>query len=272
MRDSIFVSYSRRDRSSLDELRRHLSPTSDAVRLILWDDTHISPATQWRSEIDENLSTAAAAVLLLSPAFFASDFITNYELPPLLEAAARSELRIFPVVLAACGHERVTATYQAVNDPARPLDGLDAGERRAVWDRLAEGLRAVEAEIGDEARIAAERTRLEHDVAVVPSVAAVTDKIRRASADPAFEGHEAMRENTLTFLEGQRCQAISGWLLEESKRDVQSAHRRQAIVGMLKDIAEVNERALQRATELTQQFADEALAMLKDAKHRPDHS
>lgn len=268
MRDSIFVSYSRTDRQALDELRQHLGATLDAVRVTLWDDTRISPAARWQGEIEEGLSTAAAAVLLLSPAFFASDFIANHELPVLLEAAARSELRIFPVVAATCDHGRVTAVYQAVNDPARPLDRLDAAERRTVWARLGTALQAVAAEIGDEARIAAERARLENDVVAVPAVAAVDDKMRRAGADPAFDGYETMRENTLVFLQGQRCQAVSGWLLEESKREDQSPFRRQAIVRMMKDVAAVNERALQRATELTQQFADEALAMLKEAKQQ----
>lgn len=43
-------------------------------------------------------------------------------------------------------------------------------------------------------------------------------------------------------------------------------YRSKATVRMMTGIAAANERARKRATELTQQFADNALAMLKEAK------
>ena len=49
-------------------------------------------AHQWRSEIDEAISTAAAAVLVLSLVFFALTFSAEHEFPALLAAAKRGEI------------------------------------------------------------------------------------------------------------------------------------------------------------------------------------
>ncbi|PYL62524.1 MAG: hypothetical protein DMF24_03755 [Verrucomicrobia bacterium] len=70
----------------------------NGVSLNIWSDQQIRPAGRWRKDINEALGTAAAAVLFLSPAFFESSFIREHELPAILAAAQRSELRLFAVV------------------------------------------------------------------------------------------------------------------------------------------------------------------------------
>ena len=268
MRDSIFISYSHADRPALDELLKLHPVEGQAIRLMFWDDTQIRPSARWRGEIEEALGTCAAAVLLLSRSFFASEFITKEELPALLGAAARSEIRIFPVILTECDHALVTATYQTVNNPARPLVSLDETGRRAVAERLAVMLRDVDAEVTDEQHIAAEMRRLQNDLVQTPAVMGILDKISRARVDPAFAGNERMLENTLVFLEGQRCQAAATWLMEEMNRTGLSPFRSKAIVRSMEDIARSEEKALRRATELTVEFRDDALALLKMAKEQ----
>ena len=98
MRDGIFVCYSHTDRGWLAELQQVLQSLPGAVRVSAWDDTRIAPGSRWQGEIREALDTAAAAVLLLSPAFFRSEFIAAHELPEVLGSAARGELVILPVV------------------------------------------------------------------------------------------------------------------------------------------------------------------------------
>jgi hypothetical protein len=205
-------------------------------------------------------------VLLLSPAFFRSEFIAAHELPEVLGAAARGELVILPVVLAPCTHAAVTAIYQSVNDPAVPLEALDEAGRQPVWQRLLASLTAVAAAIGDESRIGAEMIRLGNDVALSADVAHVLDKMARARADPAFDGNETMRENTLVFLEGQRCQAMATRLMEEMKRTDLEPYRSKAVVRMLEQVAKNEKIALRRATELTQEFANRTLTTLKQAR------
>ena len=266
MRDGIFVSYSHSDRDSLGQLQQVLGKVPEGIRVDLWDDTRIAPGSRWQGEIKEALDTAAAAVLLLSPAFFRSQFISDHELPEVLGAAGRGETVVLPMVLAACDHSPVTASYQSVHDPALPLDVLDEAGRNAAWQRLSACLTEVAATITDETRIGAEMLRLANDVVASPDVAHVLDKMSRAKADPAFEGNEKMRENTLVFLEGQRCQAAATWLMEEIKRTDLTPARSKAVVRMLEQVGKEQELALRRATELTQDFANQAMAMIKEAK------
>lgn len=183
-----------------------------------------------------------------------------------MAAAARGELVILPLVVAPCAHAAVTATWQSVHDPALPLESLDDAGRARVWQRLLASLSDVAASIGDEAHIGAETIRLRNDIEAFADVAHVLDKIARASVDPAFEGNERMRENTLVFLTGQRCQAMATRLMEEMKRTDLTPFRSKAVVRMLEQVSKEHEVALRRATELTQEFADQALAMLQAAK------
>ena len=54
------------------------------------------------------------------------------------------------------------------------------------------------------------------------------------------------------------------------KRPDLARHRSKAVVRMLEQVGREQEIALRRGTELTQQFADQALAMLQAAKGSGD--
>lgn len=142
-RTKVFISYSHADQEWLERLRRHLKPL---VRegLDCWDDTHIQPGEDWQREIRTALDTAQVAVLLISADFFASDFIDETELPPLLAAAQAKGVRILPVILSASRFTRnpSLAHFQAVNSPDRPLDGMSRAEQEEILDRLAQTIEA----------------------------------------------------------------------------------------------------------------------------------
>src|SRR3954469_19980803 len=120
-RTKVFISYSHADRDWLDRLKRHLKPLVREGRLECWDDTHIRPGDDWKQEIRNALDTAQVAVLLISADFFASDFIDENELPPLLAAAQENGVRILPVIISASrfARSRELARFQAVNLPDR---------------------------------------------------------------------------------------------------------------------------------------------------------
>src|SRR5512147_2257648 len=139
-RTKVFISYSRADEEWLERLKRHLKPLVRKGRLDCWDDTHIQPGDDWRQEIRAALDRAQVAVLLISADFFASDFIDENELPPLLAAAQAKGVRILPVILSASRFARNPdlARFQAVNSPDRPLDEMPRAEWEKVLDRLAQ--------------------------------------------------------------------------------------------------------------------------------------
>ena len=123
-RSGIFVSYSHADRDWLDRLRTHLAPFARDERLDLWDDTKISPGSNWAAEIDKALGEARVAVLLVSPDFLASDFVARVELPAILRRA-RSDLTVVWIPIRASAYQVTPLKeFQAAYDPHRPLATL----------------------------------------------------------------------------------------------------------------------------------------------------
>ena len=121
----IFVSYSHKDQKWMQELEITLRPMLRDGEFLLWNDSRIEAGNRWKSQIEAELSSASIAILLVSRYFFASDFIAKNELPPLLDRAARGGVRILWIAVSASDYERSKiATYQALNDPAHPLDSL----------------------------------------------------------------------------------------------------------------------------------------------------
>ncbi len=131
-RDSVFISYSRKDREWLEQLQTMLKPLVNKG-LSTWDDTVIESGAEWREEIKSALSRAKVAVLLVSHNFLASEFIAHEELPPLLEAARIEGVRILWVLISPCVHEATEISkYQAAHDIDHALTTLDTPDRQRV--------------------------------------------------------------------------------------------------------------------------------------------
>ena len=141
MRDSIFISYSHKDKRYLDEFQTMLKTYQRIGSVNAWDDTKIKAGGKWQDEIQHALTDAKAAVLLVSTHFLASDFIAQRELPPLLEAAKQDGLTVFWVCLNTCPYEKTEIfSYQSVHDLTKPLSRLSPDKRNIVWKGLCQQL------------------------------------------------------------------------------------------------------------------------------------
>ena len=139
IRTKAFISYSHKDKRYLERLRIHLTPFVRSHNIDVWDDTRIKPGQQWKNEIQQAISSARVAILLVSADFIASEFIAQDELPPLLAAAEQDGVIILYVLISTCAikHTKIDQ-YQAVNPLHKPLKRMRYDQQEEVWTHVAE--------------------------------------------------------------------------------------------------------------------------------------
>jgi uncharacterized protein YjbI with pentapeptide repeats len=133
-RNKLFISYSHEDAKWLERVRVHLKPLERDYDIEIWDDTKIRAGSDWRQEIEKAIQNAKVALLLISADFLASDFITQEELPTLLEAAKRDGARIIPLLLRPSRFKdtKSISMFQAFNSPSNTLIELKESEQERI--------------------------------------------------------------------------------------------------------------------------------------------
>ncbi|HJQ35426.1 MAG TPA: FxSxx-COOH system tetratricopeptide repeat protein [Pyrinomonadaceae bacterium] len=151
---TVFVSYAHSDNESPDPSKRWLNRLLEQLQpLVLqnrvgaWSDRQIEAGEQWDGSIKAELAAANVAVLLVSPAFLASKYIRNSELPALLMNAMNRGGTVIPVVVRPCLFAETTFKYpdpargpgelslsvfQSANSPDKPLNAMQEHEQDAV--------------------------------------------------------------------------------------------------------------------------------------------
>ena len=128
-KNSIFISYSHKDSKYLEELKRHFSAYRESLNL--WYDTKIKTGEVWEEEIKKALNEAEIAILLLSPDFFYSEFISEYEIP-LIKKKQREGLKVIIIVLSPCDIDYFSK-YQLLNSIDNPVIEMEEPARERIW-------------------------------------------------------------------------------------------------------------------------------------------
>jgi hypothetical protein len=124
LRKHVFASYSHTDRKWLERLQIHLAPYLRGEGMHLWDDTKVAAGTQWEAAIEKELAESRAAVLLVSPHFLASEYVSRVELPAIL-SRAKTDLSVLWIPIEPSAYEVTPLReIQALHDPSRPLSTL----------------------------------------------------------------------------------------------------------------------------------------------------
>jgi hypothetical protein len=139
----IFVSYSHVDRRwfvdkdqpySLIPWLQYVLRRQDVV---FWydrsDETGLQPGDRFREEIEQNIDRSEIALLLLSDAFFASDFIQAVELPRLLEREQANQIIVIPILLEPCGWLDFEFVAQRHMLPGTPTPLISYTRNDADW-------------------------------------------------------------------------------------------------------------------------------------------
>ena len=141
-RRGVFISYSHEDKKWLNKLRTVLQPVLAGESI--WDDTCLAPGTDWAEGIENAIASARVAVLLVTPAFLASNFIISEELPRIIERQTREGLTIIWIaVTPALYSHTVLNRFQAANDVSRPLSTLKKPDQDKEFVKIAEHILAA---------------------------------------------------------------------------------------------------------------------------------
>jgi len=137
----IFVSYARKDAQWLSRLYEHLRPLAATGAVELWSDSDIPIGENWNSAIQRSIESASVAILLVSPNYLASEFVTNVELPRLLELARTHPTSVIPIILTPAILPQQLRDIQLVPGGQRALSELARPEQEAALAKTAESIR-----------------------------------------------------------------------------------------------------------------------------------
>src|SRR5260370_33721128 len=95
----IFCCYSRKDQDLLENLTAHLASLRKQGLIKVWNDTDISPGTNYEDEINKHLDSADIILLLVSPDFMNSDYCYSKEMERAMQRHNNAEARVVPIIL-----------------------------------------------------------------------------------------------------------------------------------------------------------------------------
>jgi hypothetical protein len=137
----VFISYSHKDEALMERLRDHLSTMRRGGVISDWHDREIPPGDEWKGEIDEHLEEASLILLLISPAFIASDYCYAIEGQRALERHDAGEARVIPIMLRPVDVPEAISRLQMLPERARPVASWP--DRDKAFKSVVDGIKAA---------------------------------------------------------------------------------------------------------------------------------
>lgn len=149
---NVFISYSHKqeDERWKDRLLTMLQPAIRKQQITAWHDRQIETGERWEEDILAAIAKADVAVLLITADFLASEYITETEVPAMLEHYNAGSLRLFPVIVRPClwQEEEFIAEIQGATKDNLALTALETDhEREAALVNIAQQLLALAKQI-----------------------------------------------------------------------------------------------------------------------------
>jgi len=170
----VFISYAHTDEAHRKTLAKHLSALEDEGLIVVWHDRKIKGGREWAGAIDDALHRADIVLLLISADFLDSDYCNDVELTEAIRRHDAAQARVVPVILRSCDwkHSRF-ARFNAL-----PPDGVPVVEAQypdQLFLAVAQGLRAIVAELTSPHSATTTQNSTRSDVLPVPSPAPGAD-------------------------------------------------------------------------------------------------
>lgn len=100
-RTKIFVSYSHDDDEWLKRFQQHVAILVRRGAIDVWSDHRINAGAEWETAIGAALTSSNVAVLLVSPAFLASSYIWDHEMPLIMKHCSLG-MDVLPLLVRPC--------------------------------------------------------------------------------------------------------------------------------------------------------------------------
>ena len=138
----IFISYSHKDESHLNDFQIHLSSLKREKLIENWTDQGIVPGEEWDQSIKKKLEQADLIVFLISADFLASDYIHHVEISEAMKRYSKDEVVIIPIVIRPCEFEALEISkFQALPKGLKPVSKWD--DKDEAWLNVVKQLRLV---------------------------------------------------------------------------------------------------------------------------------
>lgn len=120
----VFCCYARQDEDSLKDLKKHLMLLVRQNIICVWNDTDISPGSDWEKEVHQHLNSANIILLLISPDFMASNYCYSVEMMRAMERHEQREACVIPIIARPVYWQTAPfGTLQALPKDAQPIKG-----------------------------------------------------------------------------------------------------------------------------------------------------
>lgn len=137
----LFISYSKRDKEHLEDLKSHLAPLKREESILTWDDGNILPGEEWDKSIRRELSTADVIILLVSADFMATEYIWK-EIDIAIQRHESGEALVIPVIVRPCSWEFAPfARFNALPEKGRPVTKWE--NKDEAWQTVVQHIRRL---------------------------------------------------------------------------------------------------------------------------------
>lgn len=124
-RTQVFVSYAHLDVKWRDMFIKMFAPAVDRGSISVWSDEDIAVGKDWSKSIEHALASSCAGLLLVTPNFLSSEFITHIELQRLLALASTAGVAIYwAPITPSLWEQSPLSAIKATWDPKVSLDEM----------------------------------------------------------------------------------------------------------------------------------------------------
>jgi nucleoside phosphorylase len=144
-RTRVFISYSHSDEHWRQLIAQHLAVLERHGLLDVWDDRRIGVGEDWFRRIDENMSSAKVALLLISATFLDSEFVHRQEVPRLLQEHTARGMTVYPLLIRPCAWQEVPwlSRLQMRPEDTKAVSHLKGAKRDEVLARVAREIGSI---------------------------------------------------------------------------------------------------------------------------------